>query len=40
VVPEVNAREAAMVSGVDVYPVKSRMDVIHLVNTGNGIVPL
>jgi len=40
VVPEVNAREAVMVSGVDVYPVKSLMDVIHFVNTGNGIVPL
>jgi magnesium chelatase family protein len=39
-VPEVNAREAAMVSGVDVYPVKSLMDVIRFVNTGNGIAPL
>jgi magnesium chelatase family protein len=29
-----------MVSGVDVYPVKSLMDVIHFVNTGNGIAPL
>src|ERR1700756_2846894 len=36
----VNAREAAMVSGVDVYPVRSPMDVIHFVNTGNGIMPL
>ena len=40
IVPEVNAREAAMVSGVDVYPVRSLMDVIHFVNTGNGIMPL
>ena len=40
VVPEVNAREAAMVTGVDVYPVKSLLDVIHFVNSGNGIVPL
>src|SRR2546430_13083637 len=36
VVPELNAREAAMVSGVTVYPVKSLLDVIHFVNTGNG----
>jgi magnesium chelatase family protein len=40
VVPEVNAREAATVSGVEVYPVRSLMDVIHFVNTGNGILPL
>jgi magnesium chelatase family protein len=40
VVPELNAREAAMVSGVDVYPVKSLLDVIRFVNTGNGILPL
>ena len=40
IVPEVNAREAAMVSGVDVYPVKSLMDVIHFVNTGNGVAPM
>ena len=39
VVPELNAREAAMVSGVSVYPVKSLLDVIHFVNTGNGIAP-
>ncbi len=37
IVPEVNAREAAMVSGVDVYPVKSLLDVIHFINSGNGI---
>jgi magnesium chelatase family protein len=39
VVPELNAKEAAMVSGVIVYPVKSLLDVIHFVNTGNGIEP-
>src|SRR5713101_1848542 len=40
VVPELNAKEAAMVSGVEVYPVKSLLDVIHFVNTGNGILPM
>jgi magnesium chelatase family protein len=40
VVPEVNAREAAMVSGVDVFPVRSLLDVIHFVNTGNGVAPV
>src|SRR2546423_2055280 len=40
VVPELNAREAAMVGGVLVYPVKSLLDVIRFVNTGNGIQPL
>jgi magnesium chelatase family protein len=40
VVPEANAREAAMVGGVDVFPVKSLLDVIHFVNSGNGIQPL
>ncbi len=37
IVPEVNAREAAMVAGVEVYPVKSLFDVIHYVNSGNGV---
>ena len=40
IVPEVNAREAAMVEGVSVYPVKCLMDVVQLLNTGNGIQPL
>ena len=40
IVPEVNAREAAVVSGVNVYPVKSLMDVVNLLNSGNGILPL
>ncbi len=40
IVPEVNAKEAAMVSGVDVFPVRSLLDVIHYINSGNGIAPL
>src|SRR5712691_7115969 len=40
IVPELNAKEAAMVSGVTVYPVKSLLEVIHFVNTGNGILPM
>jgi magnesium chelatase family protein len=45
IVPEVNAREAAVVSGVNVYPVKSLIDVVNLLNVnpengGNGIPPL
>ncbi len=40
IVPEVNAKEAAMVGGVDVFPVKSLLDVIQFVNSGNGIEPL
>jgi magnesium chelatase family protein len=40
IVPEVNAREAAMVSGIEVYPVKSFIDVVNLVNTGNGVSPM
>ncbi len=40
VVPEVNAREAAMVGGVDVYPVRSLVDVIRFINTLNSIQPL
>jgi magnesium chelatase family protein len=37
IVPEVNAREAAMVGDVEVYPVKSLLDVIQYINSGNGI---
>src|SRR5277367_712545 len=37
IVPEVNAREAAMVEGVEVYPVKSLLDVIRFINSGNGV---
>ena len=40
IVPEVNAREAAVVSGVNVYPVKSLIDVVNLLNSGNGVSPL
>src|SRR5690348_25490 len=40
VVPEANAKEAAMVGGVEVYPVRSLLDVIHFVNSGNGIMPI
>ncbi len=40
VVPELNAREAAMVGGVEVFPVRSLIDVIQFVNSGNGIQPL
>jgi magnesium chelatase family protein len=40
IVPEVNAREAAVVSGMNVYPVRSLMDVVNLVNKGNGIAPI
>ena len=40
VVPETNAKEAAMVSGVDVYAVRSLLDGIQFVNSGNGIAPI
>jgi len=40
VVPEINAREAAMVGGVDVYPMRSLLDVIHFINSANSIQPL
>jgi magnesium chelatase family protein len=40
VVPQINAREAAVVAGVGVYPVRSLMDVVRLVNSGNGIKPV
>src|SRR5215813_1216770 len=40
VVPEANAKEAAMVGGISVYPVRSFIDVVHFVNSGNGILPV
>ncbi|MCU1308406.1 MAG: Mg chelatase-related protein [Acidobacteriaceae bacterium] len=40
IVPEVNAREAAVVAGLTVYPVKSLIDVVHFLNTGNGVAPI
>src|SRR5256885_12587686 len=38
--PEVNAQEAAVVSGVNVYPVKSLLDVVRLINSPNGAKPI
>ena len=35
-----NAREAALVDGVDVYPVHSLIEVVQLLNTGNGVNPV
>jgi len=29
-----------MVSGISVYPVKSFIDVVHFVNSGNGVLPV
>ena len=40
IVPEVNAREAAVVNNLNVYPVRSLMEVVRLINTGNSISPL
>jgi len=40
VVPEANAREAAVVAGLNVYPVRSLIDVVKLLNSGNSISPL
>src|SRR5712691_3876710 len=40
IVPEANAHEAAVVAGVNVYPVKSLMQVVHFLNNSNGIAPL
>ncbi len=40
IVPEVNAREAAVVKGVNVYPVKSFIEVVNLLNSGNGVAPV
>jgi magnesium chelatase family protein len=40
IVPEVNAREAAVVGGVNVYPVRSLIDVVNLLNSGNGLSPV
>ncbi len=40
IVPAVNAKEAAVVSGVAVYPVKSLLEVVNLLNSGNGVAPL
>jgi magnesium chelatase family protein len=40
IVPEANAQEAAVVSGLTVYPVKSLIEVVHLINKGNGVAPI
>jgi magnesium chelatase family protein len=40
VVPSMNAREAAMVGGVDVYPVASLLDVIQFLNKNSDRAPL
>jgi magnesium chelatase family protein len=40
IVPEANAREAAVVSGIKVFPVRSLVQVIDLINTGNGVSPI
>ena len=40
IVPEVNAREAAVVGGVNVYSVRSLIDVVSLLNSGNGLSPV
>jgi magnesium chelatase family protein len=39
-VPEANAREAAMVEGVRVFPMRSLAQVVKLINTGNGVAPI
>jgi magnesium chelatase family protein len=40
VCPELNAREAAVVGGVDVYPVRSLMEVINFLNKNGDCAPL
>ncbi len=40
IVPVINAREAAVVSGVNVYPVTSLVQVVHMLNGGNGVAPI
>lgn len=39
-VPEQNAREAAVVEGVNVYPMKSLLDVVRLINGGVAPTPI
>jgi magnesium chelatase family protein len=39
-VPVSNAREAAVVDGISVYPMKTFLDVVHFINTGNGVSPI
>jgi len=40
IVPEANAREAAVVNGLKVYPVRSLIQVVQLINSGNGVAPV
>jgi magnesium chelatase family protein len=40
IVPEANAREAAVVDNLEVYPVRALGDVIGLINGGNHITPV
>jgi magnesium chelatase family protein len=40
IVPSINAREAAVVTGVNVFPVNTFMDVVSLLNQGNGVAPV
>jgi magnesium chelatase family protein len=40
IVPVINAKEAAVVSGVNVYPVTSLVEVVHMLNGGNSIAPI
>ena len=40
IVPESNAREAAVVTGLKVYPVRSLIQVVQLINRGNGVSPM
>ncbi len=39
IVPEENAREAAMVEGIDVYPLGTLQEVVEFLNNGGGLVP-
>lgn len=39
IVPEENAREAAMVEGINVYPLGSLTEVVEFLNSGGGLEP-
>ena len=40
ILPEINAREAAVVDEVSVYPGRSLMDDVPMLNTGKRVQPL
>src|SRR5438874_12259319 len=40
IVPASNAKEAAVVTGLNVFPVNSLLDVVKLLNHGNGVAPI